>query len=145
MKSLIIAGTLTAIAAFMHLAIIVGGGDWYRFFGAGEQMAQMAEQGSLYPATLTFVIACVLATWSAYAFSAANVIRKLPFTNVILLLISLIFLSRGLLAIPVVMYADSPYMAELANNMTFMLLSSLICLVIGSLYANGTYRLFKQQ
>nr|WP_276521640.1 hypothetical protein [Shewanella sairae] len=127
------------------MAIIVGGGDWYRFFGAGEQMAQMDEQGSLYPATLTFVIACVLATWSAYAFSAANVIRKLPFTKIILLLISLIFLSRGLLAIPVVMYADSPYMAELANNMTFMLVTSLTCLVIGSLYASGTYRLFKQQ
>lgn len=38
-------GSLTLLAAVLHVFIIVGGADWYRFFGAGEAMAQMSEQG----------------------------------------------------------------------------------------------------
>ncbi|KKK66980.1 hypothetical protein LCGC14_2958640, partial [marine sediment metagenome] len=44
---LIVAGTLSAIAAILHLGCIYFGAPWYRFFGAGEQMAQLAEQGSI--------------------------------------------------------------------------------------------------
>ena len=36
----------SAIAALAHLGCIIFGGDWYRFFGAGEQMARMAEAGN---------------------------------------------------------------------------------------------------
>nr|WP_275973950.1 hypothetical protein [Shewanella pneumatophori] len=121
--------------------IIVGGADWYRFFGAGEQMAQMQEQGSNYPAIVTFIIASILAIWSFYAFSGAKSIRKLPFIKPILSIITLIFLARALFAIPVVILADSPYMAELANNMSFMVISSMFCLAIGLCYAIGTYQL----
>jgi hypothetical protein len=32
-------GILSAIAALLHAAVIAGGPDWYRFFGAGEEMA----------------------------------------------------------------------------------------------------------
>ena len=52
MKVLKVAGVLTAITSIMHVAIIVGGADWYRFFGAGEEMAVMNEQGSIYPAVI---------------------------------------------------------------------------------------------
>ncbi|MCK8046707.1 hypothetical protein MSG37_17600 [Shewanella sp. 1CM18E] len=141
MRSLKLAGTLTAIAAVTHLIIVAGGADWYRFFGAGEQMAQMQEQGSSYPAIITSIIASILAIWSLYAFSGAQSIRTLPLLKPILSIITLIFLTRGLFAIPVVLFADSPYMAELAGNMSFMLISSLICLVIGFSYAIGTYQL----
>ncbi|MCT7653981.1 hypothetical protein MBH78_02710 [Oceanimonas sp. NS1] len=44
------------LAALLHLAVIAGGPDWYRFFGAGEQMAKLAEQSSWYPALLTLMI-----------------------------------------------------------------------------------------
>lgn len=37
--SLVFAAALSAIAASLHLAIIVGGPAWYRFFGAGERFA----------------------------------------------------------------------------------------------------------
>jgi len=47
MTSLKIAGCLSLLASLAHLAIIVGGPSWYRFFGAGEQLATMAEQGLL--------------------------------------------------------------------------------------------------
>ena len=40
-------GVLSAAASLLHLAVIAGGPAWYRFFGAGEGMAQMAERGFL--------------------------------------------------------------------------------------------------
>ncbi|MGB4860371.1 MAG: hypothetical protein WBP11_13735 [Dokdonella sp.] len=42
---LIAGGILSAIAALIHLGCIVFGAPWYRFFGAGERMAQMASAG----------------------------------------------------------------------------------------------------
>ena len=44
---LVTGGILSALAALLHLAVIAGGPDWYRFVGAGEEMARMAEQGSI--------------------------------------------------------------------------------------------------
>mgnify|MGYP000483232905 CR=1 FL=1 len=75
---LIFAGSLSALAALMHLGCIYFGAPWYRFFGAGEQMAQLAEQGSSKPAVITSGIVFMLAIWSAYAFSAAGLFTKLP-------------------------------------------------------------------
>lgn len=53
---LIAAAICTALAALAHIGCIIFGADWYRFFGAGEQMAQMAEAGDWYPAVVTSVI-----------------------------------------------------------------------------------------
>lgn len=44
---------LRALAAVLHLGIIVKGATWYRFFGAGESMARAAEEGRWYPAIVT--------------------------------------------------------------------------------------------
>ena len=83
---LVIAGIFCAIAALLHLATIIGGPDFYRFMGAGEGMAQMAEDGLVYPTIVTSIIALILFIWSAYAFSGAGLIKRLP-----LLKIGLIF------------------------------------------------------
>jgi putative oxidoreductase len=139
MKVLKVAGILTAITSIMHVAIIIGGAEWYRFFGAGEEMAVMSEEGSIYPTVITCIIAIILAIWSTYAFSGAKVVRKLPLTKVVLSLVALVFLARGLLGIPAVIYSDSSYMSELAESMMFMVVSSLICLIIGSCYGLGAY------
>ena len=139
---LLLAGLLTAAAALAHVAIIIGGPDWYRFFGAGEQMAQMAEQGSIYPAAITAGIAGVLGIWSLYAFSGAGVIRRLPLLKTALTLITAVFLLRGLLGLPAVLFFDSPYFQELGQSLVFMLVSSVICLVYGICYAVGTWQLF---
>jgi len=77
-RFLIAGGILSAGASLLHLGIITGGPDWYRFFGAGESMARMAEQGSWTPTVITLGIASVLAVWSAYAFSGAGLIPRLP-------------------------------------------------------------------
>jgi predicted signal transduction protein with EAL and GGDEF domain len=67
---LIGAGCLTAVAALMHIGCIIFGATWYRFFGAGEQMAVMAEQGLMKPTIITSFIVVVLSIWSLYAFFA---------------------------------------------------------------------------
>jgi fatty acid desaturase len=139
MKTLKTAGILTAIASLTHVAIIFGGADWYRLFGAGEEMALMSENEQMYPAILTGFIALILACWSAYAFSGAGLIRTLPWTNSILIIISGVFLARGLFAIPAVLLSNSPYMMELAQHMTFMIITSIFCLVLGGFYSYGTY------
>jgi hypothetical protein len=54
---LVTGGVLSAAAALLHVAIIAGGPDWYRFFGAGERMAHMAELGLLRPTLFALGIA----------------------------------------------------------------------------------------
>ena len=129
---LIAGGVLSAAAAILHLAIIVGGPDWYRFFGAGERMARMAEQGAWTPALITVGIAGMLAVWAAYAFSGAGVIQRLPLIRTALVLISAVYLLRGLVLVPALMMRP-----DLVD--AFALWSSLIVLAYGVAYAVGTW------
>jgi hypothetical protein len=127
------AAVLSAMAAVLHLAVIAGGPDWYRFFGAGEEMARMAERGSPVPALVTLAIAAVLAAWSGYALSAAGRIRRLPLIRTALVAITAIYLLRGLVLLPAL--ALNPARVD-----AFMLWSSLIVLVYGLTYAIGTFQ-----
>lgn len=128
---LVAGGTLSSLAALLHLAVIVGGPSWYRFFGAGEGMARMAEQGSFKPVAITLLIAAVLAIWAAYAFSGAALIRRLPLLRTGLVVISLIYLARGVG--PFLM----PFRVDLGGG--FIVWSSLIVLIYGVVYAAGTW------
>ena len=120
------------LAALLHVAIIMGGPDWYRFFGAGEELASMAEHGSWYPGVLTFGIALVLFIWGLYGFTGAGLLRqRLPFLKASLVIISAIYLLRGLALAPA--YLVKPELVD-----TFLIWSSLICLVYGAAYAIGT-------
>jgi hypothetical protein len=130
--ALIVGGVLSAAASVLHLAVIVGGPAWYRFFGAGERMARLAEQGSWTPAAITVGIASVLALWAAYAFSGAGLIPRLPLLRTALVLISAVYLLRGLVLIPA--FALNP-----GGVTPFVLWSSLIVLVYGLAYAIGTW------
>ncbi|RUO29565.1 hypothetical protein [Aliidiomarina soli] len=132
-KYLMAAAVFCALAALGHLGCILFGGDWYRFFGAGEQMARMSEEGHWYPAAVTSVIVIVLALWSFYALSGAGVIRRLPLLRTALCIIACIFLFRG-----VSFVALMPMFPE--NSLTFWVLSSALCLTIGICFAVGTYQ-----
>ena len=57
---LIAGGTMSALAALLHLGCIVFGAPWYRFLGAGERMAQMDLAGHWYPTVATLVITAIL-------------------------------------------------------------------------------------
>lgn len=132
-KSLLAAAFFCTLAALAHLGCIAFGGDWYRFFGAGEQMARMAEQGLWYPTIVTSGLSVVLLIWALYGLSGAGVIKALPLTRLALVIISAIFLLRGVAFIGLM-----PMFPE--NSLTFWLVSSGICLLIGSLFALGTYQ-----
>jgi hypothetical protein len=130
---LIVGGCLSLAAALLHVGVIVGGPDWYRFFGAGEAMARAAEQGRWMPHLVTICIAALLTVWALYAFAGAGLFRRLPLMRIALVLITLIYLARGLLIIPIMMkvsLAEAP----------FDYWSSLIVLVYGVAYAVGTWR-----
>ena len=129
-KSLMFGGIMSTLAAFLHIAIIFGGPDWYRFFGASEKMAILAEQGSWIPLISTFGIFTVLFIWGLYAFSGAGLIRKLPLLKLALVIISAIYLIRGLIVFPV--WIIRP---EFINDLHIW--SSLVCLIIGGAYAIG--------
>jgi len=140
---LFIGGVICSLASLLHVAIIIGGPDWYRFFGAGEGMAQLAENDQFFPAIITGVIAAVLAIWAIYAFSGAGIMNRLPFLQPVLFVISAIFIARGLFGIPLVIYIDHPYLNELQGKMIFMFFSSSISLGIGLFYLVGLIEVWK--
>ena len=125
---LIAGAVLSALAAALHAGCIVFGAPWYRFFGAGERMAQMAIAGHWYPTVATVVIASVLSAWSLYALSGAAVIRALPLLRPALCVITGIYLLRGLLILP---------LAVLGRTTPFWWWSSAICLLIGVVHLVG--------
>lgn len=136
-KCLIAAAVCSALAALLHLGCIVFGGDWYRFFGAGEQMAQMAEAGHIYPTVVTLVIVFILTSWSLYALSGAGVILRLPLVRWVLCIIAAIYLLRSLAFVSLMtMFPE--------NSVTFWVVSSTICFVLGLLYAVGTRQVWTQ-
>jgi len=127
---LLAGGVLSALAAALHVAVIFGGGDWYRFFGAGEAMARAAEAGSLRPALITAGVAAGLLVWALYAFSGARVLPRLPLLRTGLILISAVYLLRALA--PALLLILRPELID-----AFVVWSSLIVLVYGLCYAIG--------
>jgi hypothetical protein len=127
---LFVGGVLTAIAAAIHVGYIAFGAPWYRFFGAGENMAVLAEQGSKQPALITSGMVVVLSVWAWYAFSAAGYGLKLPLMKLALVLISSVYLVRGIAGF---FFVFSPA----GRSAEFWVWSSLICLFIGLIYAVG--------
>jgi len=129
-RFLLIGAALSAIAAILHIGCIIFGAPWYRFLGAGEQMALLADKGSLQPAIITSIIIFVLFTWSFYALSGAGAIIKLPMIKWVLCAIALIYLSRGVIGFFLI---NNP----LGRSPEFWLWSSAICLSLGILHVIG--------
>ena len=127
---LILAAVLNAIAAALHLGCIAFGAPWYRFFGAGERMAELAAAGSRYPTTVSSFIAAMLSVWALYALSGAGVIAHLPLLRVVLCLISGIYLLRGIAGVPL----------ALMTHAAFWWWSSAICLAIGLIHLAGLWQ-----
>lgn len=135
MNPLSLAGMLSFLASAIHVGIIFGGPRWYRFFGAGEHMAQLAEARSSKPALITASIATLLCVWGLYAWSGAGIIPGLPFTKYILVSITSVYLLRGVIGCVAPFLSTHP--AITANSKTFWLLSSVVCLFIGVVHFYG--------
>ncbi len=128
---LVVAGSLSGLAALAHIGVVLGGPSWYRFFGAGEGMARLAASGSWYPALITVGIALVLASWSAYALSAAGLLPSFPYLKLVLVAVTAVYLLRGVAGFALAAVAPG------GNSPAFWLWSSSICLLIGLVHAIG--------
>ncbi|USD67936.1 hypothetical protein [Vibrio sp. SCSIO 43136] len=105
-------------------------------------MATMSEQVRHYPALITAFIAAALFVCALIGWSPVITSVTIPYRKVLLALISShlisshlissVFIARGILGIPVVIFSQSPYALELRSRKVFMILSSLICLLIGA-------------
>ena len=133
---LIVGGWLSVLAALLHIACIFGGPDWYRFFGAGEGMARAAARGDLQPTLITLTIAAVLLVWGAYAFSGAGLLPRLPLLGTGLVVITAIYLLRGLVFVPLHLWRPQ-------HSDAFAIWSSLIVLAYGAVYAVGTCKAWR--
>jgi len=127
---LIAGGLLSALAAAAHLGCIVFGASWYRFFGAGERMVAMVERGAAYPIWITVAIAAVLLAWSAYAFSGAGLLPRLPLLKPVLCAIAAVYLLRGFLFFPLMPMFPG-------NSLAFWLVSGGVCALFGIVHALG--------
>jgi hypothetical protein len=127
---LILSAALSAIAALLHIGIVVKGASWYRFFGAGEKFAQAAERCERWQDVITLGIALVLFVWAAYALSGAGVIARLPLLKLALIAITSVYLLRGLAVVPLLLFARD-------KSTPFLIWSSLICLGFGIVHAIG--------
>ncbi len=131
---LAIGGGLSLAAAVAHIACIVGGPEWYRFFGAGERLARAVERGEIWPHLATFGIAAILSGWAAYAFSGAGLFGRLPLLKPALLIVTAVYLLRGS-----VLFRPS-LLARPDLSSGFLFWSSLIVLTMGAIHAIGVWR-----
>lgn len=131
------AAVLNAVVAVLHIGCIVFGASWYRFMGAGEEMARLADSGSAKPTIITSFIVLVFAIWSLYAASAAGVIGSLPLLRWVLAAVTAIYLFRGLAGFFLV---TNP----LGRTPEFWLWSSAICLALGLLHLIGLKQVWAQ-
>jgi hypothetical protein len=130
---LIAAAWMSVAASLLHIACIIGGPDWYRFFGAGEAMARAAERGSMVPAIMTLVIAGILGAWAVYAFGAAEIGWRPPLVRTALTAIAAVLLARAAAVFVPSLWATDQWP-------TFAFVTSAICFVMGACFAIGTWR-----
>jgi len=128
---------LNAIVALLHIGCIYFGASWYRFMGAGEQMATLAERGSLQPAVITSFIVVVFITWTAYALSGAGLILQLPLLRWGLAAITAIYLLRGFSGF---FFYNNP----LGRTPEFWIWSLAICLTLGVIHLLGLKQIWAQ-
>lgn len=131
---LILGGSLSVAIALLHIAIIFGGAPAYRFFGAGEELAELAAAGSVLPALLTLSLAGIFTLWGLYAFSGAGLIRPLPLLRLGLAVIAGIYTLRGIGFVPQVFWLATSPQAVAPQEIAF----SLVSLLVGIAYLVGT-------
>ncbi len=133
----LVAGMIASVVAgVLHLGCIAFGAPWYRFMGAGEGMARMAEAGRMYPTVITFAIATVLFVWAGYALSAAGMSLPLPGVRWVVFAMTAIYLLRGIAGF----FINVP---QSGRSQAFWWWSSSICLAIGLVHAIGLQQVWR--
>ena len=130
-----IAGSLSLAVALGHVVFaFVSGPAGYRYFGAGEQIAQLSEAGSPVPTLVTLGAAILFGLAGHYGIAGAGAIRALPYLRMALVVVSAVYLIRGLLVIPQAISLWSDPGSVFPRQIVF----SIVSLTIGAFYAIGT-------
>lgn len=137
---LTVAGAASAGLAVLHLAVIVAGPRGYRYFGAPDEFATLAESGSTAPAVLTGTFAVIFAVWAVYAFGGARLIRRPPLVRLGLVVITSVYILRGLSAVPEALLLMRNPDAFPPRFLVFSLLS----LAVGLFYGFGTRQAWRR-
>ncbi len=139
-RYLIFTGMLALAGALLHIAIMIGGPAWYDFFGAPEGLVQMARNGNLRAPISCLVIASMLFVFAAYAFSGAALIKRLPLLRLVMALIAVVLILRGVLFIPLILFQPGLLsgVCDCRSIDTFIVVTSLVCLVMGIGFVLGT-------
>lgn len=124
---LILSALCSFLVALLHVYVIVKGAPAYRFFGAGETLASMAERGSWIPGLLTSGITLVFMVFGLYYVAAAGWQPwPLPMLTAGLVAIAAIYTLRGAAVLPALLFR--------INLSSFDLWSSWVSLAIGVLH-----------
>ena len=138
-RYLLLVGAAAAAGSALHIAIIFGGPDWYAFFGAPSGLVEMARSGNIRAPISCLVIAVFLAALSAYAFSAAGVIRRLSLLRLGLGLIAAVLILRGVVFVPLIVWLPGALsgICDCRSVDAFIIVTSGLCLAMGIGYALG--------
>lgn len=136
---LISAASLSALIALLHLACLFVGAPMYRWLGAGDHVVKMAESGKLQPAIAALMVTLGLMLYAFYALAAAGVfgtLSALPLKRTLFSLLVVLLMVRAL---------AFPYLRSYfpGNSELFWWSSSLLCLLLGLLYAVGVYQVWE--
>jgi hypothetical protein len=129
---LIVAGASSFAIAIVHLAIMLIGPPAYRWFGA-PALAVEVERGSMVPAVLCIIVAALLSVWGVYAFAGAGRVSALPLLRTALFVIGTIYVLRGFLGIPQLVWMMSGNDAVPFRYVLFSFVSG----ITGVLYLTG--------
>jgi hypothetical protein len=131
---LVAAAACSVLVALLHVYVITQGPWAYRFFGAGERLAVLAEQGSWIPTVLTSFITLVFLVFAAYYLAGAGWLPQLPLLRIGLIGIAALYTLRGALLLP-------GWLVGMTMT-TFGVWSSLVSLAIGLLHCAAAWSYF---
>lgn len=142
----ILSGTLVLLAGLLHLAIPIGGPDWYRYFGAPDRIVRLAAAGRWYPVLFCLFVASILGIAALYAFSGAGMVRRLPLRTFVLGAFGALFLVRGLTFIPLAIFLPEflQRFCDCRGVDMFLVVTSLVSLIIGIGFAGGCWMKWKE-
>ena len=132
---LLLGAGIAAMGALIHVAIVIGGPDWYAFFQAPPAIVDSARRGTWVAPAVTLLIAAVMALCAIYALSGASLISPLPLQRIVLAGVALVCILRALATIALAVIKP-----ELLTG--FEVIASLIFLTMGIAYAVGLYSIW---
>lgn len=130
LKFLVVGGVIGAFAAIWHLLCVIGGPGWYAFARAPQVVVESAAEGTFLAPISAMVIAGLMFTCTAYSFSGAGLIRRIPLLKTALVVISIICLVRALIVIPYLLSSKLDIWELVASAVWFFVG---VCFLLGAL------------